>query len=258
VVSGAETRTPPPIDRKARGATAVHRWVVFVALALAGHAALLAASHAARRRIRLTPMKAMEVELEHSAPTRPAFSDKVERKPAPAPRSAKRASAAPPVARAGRLIVQNAGPPKPSDEPVDFVSDPNGKSFGSGVVARAGTADVGAPGARPEGEGNAGAVGATWASENDLSRRPRLAEPDACHGYYPRLAKADRGQALVSIRVRLTGEVAGTRVVSESPAGEGFGAAAVECVSQKVFEPGLDLRGQPVNAAVRVLIRFTR
>jgi hypothetical protein len=148
--------------------------------------------------------------------------------------------------------------PKPSEEPVDFVTDPNGKSFGSGVVARGGTAEVGAPAARPGGEGIANEVGTDWAKESDLRRRPRLAEADACRGFYPRLARADRGVAMLSVKVRSSGEVAKASLVSENPVGEGFGDAAMDCVAGKVFEPGIDRRGHPANAIASLLIRFSR
>jgi hypothetical protein len=151
-------------------------------------------------------------------------------------------------------LVAVAEPPKGPDEPVDFVSDADGKAFGSGSVAAGGTADVGAVGA----SATQGRVGAARSTLSDQRRRPRLTEPDVCHGYFPQSARADHGVVNLSVDVRQSGEVARVSVISENPAGEGFGSAATRCVEARTFEPGLDARGRPVDSAASLLIRFNR
>jgi outer membrane biosynthesis protein TonB len=148
---------------------------------------------------------------------------------------------------------------------VDFVTDPDGKSFGSGVVARGGTLDRGtvatnvAPSRPPavvRGPARPGADAVT-APEN-LSRAARLDEPNPCAGFYPRSASADSGQVTLSLVVRPGGRLASAAVVSETPPGEGFGAAARACLADKTFAPALDRAGNAVTAALSLRVRFTR
>jgi hypothetical protein len=225
------------------------RWVLFGALAVAVHAGALAVVHGSTGRRRPMELPAMEVELQQpSLPAAPAPP------PAAPPRdsrlSGKVAKAQAPAAHAGRIAA--IAEARDSAEPVDFVSDPNGKSFGSGVVAVGGSAEHGAGAQLTRGPTSA------IAAEADLSRRARLAEADACRGYYPRTARSDKGVALLAVSVRSTGVVAAASIVSESPMGEGFGQAALECLGRKVFQPAADLRGRAVDSVVRLNVRFTR
>jgi hypothetical protein len=151
-------------------------------------------------------------------------------------------------------VVAALEPPKGPEQPVDFVSDADGKSFGSGVVAAGAAADVGIAGA----SSIQGRVGAARTPPGEQRRRPRLTEPDVCRGYFPPAARADHGVVQLSVDVRQSGEVAWVSVISENPAGEGFGPAATRCVEARTFEPGLDGRGRPVDAAATLIIRFSR
>ena len=131
------------------------------------------------------------------------------------------------------------------------------------MVARGGTADFGVRGATAAGVGNtpvnpsaAPSDGVTPAA--NLSRPPRLTEPDACRGFYPSEANADEGGATVTVIVKANGEVSQATVLSETPAGQGFGHAARTCLSRKRFAPAQDRQGAAVIARTSVRVRFSR
>ena len=64
--------------------------------------------------------------------------------------------------------------------------------------------------------------------------------------------------AAVLVTIGKSGAVSSVQLVSESPAGQGFGAAARTCMHNKRFSPGLDRDGNPTATAIRVNIRFMR
>jgi len=243
-------------------------------VALGAHALALGLALAEQHRP-APPPPVMEVEL--TAPEPPPPPPPV---PEPAPvaepaaRAAERvenvkAAAAPPEpARAGALLTAKADPaPSPAnDEPVDFTNDPSVLGFGSGVVAIGGKAQVGADNARPSSApastGVNGvaprATGEALTPASDLSRKPALGESDPCRGYFPSRATDDVANAAVMVTIGKSGAVSNVRIVSESPAGQGFGAAARTCIGSKRFSPGLDRDGNPTATAIRVNIRFMR
>jgi hypothetical protein len=190
--------------------------------------------------------------------------------PAPvhAPAQATKAAAAPPEpARAAALLTAKADP-EPSakaDEPVDFTNDPSVVGFGAGVVAIGGKAQVGLANARlvPRPSTTtaavaAGPVGDALVPAGDLSQKPSLGEVDPCRGYFPSAASDDAANASVLVTIAKTGAVTKVQLLSESPAGQGFGAAARTCMSSKRFTPGLDRDGNRAATAIRVNIRFMR
>lgn len=220
-----------------------------------------------------------EIELAPPPPPPPEPPPVVEPEPpppvadtvptAPAPKSA--LPAAPAAARAGALMTakpDDAKPPTP-EAPVEFVTDPNGTSYGGGVVQRGGTSDFGQKGAiagggAPTATGRAPAApgpapksdGITPAA--NLSRAAKLTEVDACRGYYPSEAVDDAATATLTVVVRPGGDVASVSVLAETPAGQGFGRAARACLLTKRFSPALDRAGQAVTAATTMNVRFSR
>jgi protein TonB len=197
------------------------------------------------------PPKVTEVELAPPPPPPPPPPREEPARDAPAP--APNRTAPRPVARAGRLVAARSDAPAArSADAVDFVTDPEGKSYGIGVVARGGTLDRAppAPISSPAGEGSIGA--------ENLSRAARLEEADPCAGMYPLDAKVDGGFATASVVVRPEGQVGSVSIVSETPAGEGFGRAARACLARKTFAPARDREGKAVSAAITVRVRFTR
>ncbi len=173
------------------------------------------------------------------------------------------AAPAPAAAKAAPLLTV-PDTTKTADEPVAFVTDPNGTTYGSGVVARGGSSDHGVIGATPASSGVAPTKArATLPSDaitpsSDLSRQPGLDEPDACRGFFPRGATSDAATVSVVVVVRPSGAVASVTVVGETPIGEGFGASARACLASKPFTPALDRHGDATMAAARFNVRFTR
>jgi periplasmic protein TonB len=180
----------------------------------------------------------------------------------PTPHVAKLA-APPPAARAGAVMTAAADPAlaQPT-EPFDFTSDPNSHVYGSGVVAVGGTASHGLAGAELGGRGaepvRALPRGDGLTPASDLSQKPRLREQDPCRGFFPRSARNDVALVAVRVVVGKHGQVASASVVSESPADQGFGAAARKCMLDQTFAPALDRAGLPAATAVSVNVRFSR
>lgn len=241
--------------------------VVGWVLALGGHAAaaLLFANHHEQAAIEHAPPP---VEVEFVTPPEPPPPPDVappeESKPAPA-----NASAAPPAAaRAGALHLAkaDAAPAQQPEEAVDFTTDPNGASYGGGVVAVGGTAARGAAGARvsPVSGNTPGApvtkrpLGDALTPASDLSRKPQLPGNDPCRGFFPGAARDDAGDAAVMVTIAKSGRVSQAQLLSESPSGQGFGAAARTCLSSQTFVPALDRAGNSAATAIRVNIRFSR
>lgn len=225
------------------------------------------------------PPVVTELDLAPVPPPPPPPPPQEEPKPDPAPVVAKAPipnNAPPPppaAARAGALLTAKedpAKPAKPSDAPVDFVTDPNGQSFGGGVVARGGTADFGVTGAVAGGKGDKpapattappappGPRGDAIVPASDLSRGAKLEEADACRGFYPAGAEADSAVVTLTVVVRPGGDVQSVSVASESPAGQGFGGAARRCIQSKRFSPALDKEGKAVLSAAPLRVRFSR
>jgi hypothetical protein len=238
-------------------------------LAFAAHAAaaLLFADrqHAAAAERTRPPVEMEFVDLPEPPPPPPEAVPAEEPKAAPT----HAAAAAPPAAaRAGALHLAkpDAAPAQQTEEAVDFTTDPNGASYGGGVVAVGGTATFGAAGARvapvsgkaPLAPVTARPVGDALTPVSDLSRKPRLPGGDPCHGFFPRTAQDDVGDVGVMVTIAKSGRVSQAVLVSESPAGQGFGAAARTCLASQTFIPALDRAGNAAATAIRVNLRFSR
>jgi periplasmic protein TonB len=242
---------------------------LFVLIALSFHAMAFSAIHPRRHETPAPPP--LEIDLAariektpEPPPPEPAPDEPAEAPPKAALRVATRDKAAPPkaaapAAHAGALLT--AGESTQADDPVSFVTDENGATYGSGVVARGGTAEHGvgpdrtpprsaAPAAGPAGNG--------LTPEADLSQKPRLQDADACRGYFPRSTEIDSGVVSLSVVVRADGRVSVATILGETPAGEGFGAAAKACILAQHFSPALDRAGRPAATATAVRLRFVR
>ena len=151
-------------------------------LALASHAAaaLLFANHQAAAAVERTPAcrrrRVRDSARAASARTRAAARGlRLRRRTSQPPRP-------PAAARAGALhtAAPDAAPAQQTEEAVDFTTDPNGKSYGGGVVAVGGTAALGAAGARVSPVAGIAAQapptprgGDGLTPVSDLSRKPR-------------------------------------------------------------------------------------
>lgn len=238
-------------------------------LALGSHAAaafLFYERHEAPATERIRPPVEMEFVAPPEPPPPPPEVAQPEEPKAVATRAA--AAAPPAAARAGALHTAKAdvAPAQQQEEAVDFTTDPHGASYGGGVVAVGGTAAFGAVGARVVPEGgktptapvSARPVGDALTPASDLSRKPRLPGGDPCHGFFPRNAQDDVGDVAVMVTIGKSGRVSQTQLVSESPPGQGFGAAARTCLASQNFVPALDRAGNPAATAIRVNLRFSR
>jgi protein TonB len=219
----------------------------------------------------MAPLPAPEPD---NAPPPPAPAEEEEAKApakaAAAPRPSLAKAAPPAAAKAGALLTAKEDAPQAAkDEPVEFVSDATGKEFGSGVVARGGTANVGVAGAVANGviggQGKSDSSGVVARGGGDaitpasnLSRVARLEEADACRGFFPRDADVDFGLVSLVLVVRAGGEVTTVSVANETPKGQGFGKAARSCLLSKRFSPALDREGRAVTSSTVVKLRFVR
>jgi len=170
-------------------------------------------------------------------------------------RAPQRAPAPPPASAAPLRTVDEAV--KTADEPVRFVTDPNGRAFGYGAVQRGGTAASAPVGAAAAGDRPA-APTATGSANPILSRAPRLGESDPCRGFFPSRAQVDRGEVLLRVKVEADGTVRSVVVSREVPEGHGFGFAARDCLLSKQFTPALDQGGREVSVVSPVTVRFSR
>lgn len=236
------------------------REIVFVGLAFGAHLGLALGVHPTEHVV-VAPPRVTEVELAPPPPA-PPIAEPPPASDDPVAATPLSTRAAPAAARAGALVTAKTDTPTAAkDELVDFVTDPNG-TYGSGVVARGGTADHGALGAAVGRVGNVPAggskAGPSLVSASNLSRRATLREDNACAGFYPSEARDDGGTATVTVVVRADGSVLSTSIVSETPAGQGFGKAARARLQGKRFQPSLDRVGVAVDAATTIRLRFVR
>jgi len=240
-------------------------WLGCLVAASGGHllCAVLLASEASPAVARPVTEVMLEPALPAPPPPPPPPSPPTEPEPPPPaaeppPKRAARGLADPPaVARAGAVLTAPETAEPTPEEPVRFVSDPNGQSYGTGIVARGGLAG--------HGTGNTIAppppapVQATEpiTPANRLRRQPLLIG-DGCRGHFPEHARPDQGFVTLIATVQSNGAIARLAVDSESPPGEGFAKAARSCLARRRFTPALDERGEATAARTRIHLRFTR
>lgn len=183
----------------------------------------------------------------------------------------KPAEAAPPpaAAKVGNLLTAPDDSKNDPDEgAVKFLSDENGKEFGSGYAAKGGTADQAGPGAKKDGKvGGTGGGGtgtgtgtapANTAPPVDMSRAASLTVDNPCKGFFPSDADDDVARVSVLVTVKADGSVATVSVMDENPKGQGFGKAARTCMLSAKFNSAFGKDGKPVAATQQFNIRFTR
>lgn len=174
----------------------------------------------------------------------------------------------PPAAKVGGLLTANDDKnDDPNQKTYDFVSDPDGKEYGSGNAAVGGTADHGAAGAAASGKpggtgtGGSGSVAAPQvqvAPPVDKSRPASLTIDNPCKGFFPGDADDDVGRVVVIVTVKPDGGVQTVSVAEENPKGQGFGKAARTCLLSAKFNPAWDKSGTPMVTTQQFNIRFTR
>jgi hypothetical protein len=172
----------------------------------------------------------------------------------------------PAAAKAGNLLTASEDVPSQKSDMVDFTHGDG--NWGDGVVSATGTAIHGAPNASPS-----GVVGGTGngpppppppppAPTVDLSRAAKLIDPTGrfCGAeFYPPEADDDNGSVTMLINIGADGASQSVVIQSESPQGQGFGAAARRCfLSKKRFVPALDRSGIAIGKTQSVTINFSR
>lgn len=214
------------------------------------------------------------VDVKEEPPPPPPPAPEPEPAPVPqapaAPPEAKPTQEPPPpaAAKAGHLLTADDNAPKTGDEPESFVTDPNGNEYGSGNVAKGGTADVStSPKAAASGVGTGGGNGnskqgppstaSTMTAASDLSRKPSLPPGYGCKNF-PADADDDFAVVQVLVTVKPSGEVSNVTVMDEKPKGQGFGKAARTCVSSVKLTPALDKAGNPTGTSVTMRLTFNR
>lgn len=175
----------------------------------------------------------------------------------PAKARARRAPDPPAPATAGKLLTARSTPDDEADEPVRFVSDPNGRRYGTGIVARGGTTEHGESSTPRPAPPPPAATGLRITPADLLRRKPVLLG-DGCRGYFPDHARPDQGVVSIVATVQPTGSIARLEIEAETPPGEGFASAARECLAKRKFVPALDEHGEPTGARTRINVRFTR
>ena len=235
-------------------------------LALGSHAAaaVLFATHHEAAALERTPPP---VDVEFLAPPPPPPPEE-QAPPEPARAGAASAAlAAPPAAaHAGALHIASAtaAPAQQAEQAVDFTTDPNGASYGGGVVAVGGTAAFGAASARVTAAAGTvplaapRPVGDALTPASDLSRKPQLPGSDPCRGFFPGAARDDAGSVAVMVTIGKSGRVMNTQLLSEDPPAQGFGGAARACLLSQHFIPAQDREGNLAATAIRVNLRFNR
>lgn len=246
------------------------RLLVAAVVALGVHAGLglLAAQREPQAALARPPV---DVELAFREPPPPPPEPPKEAEPPKAdppqpeaPKAITKLAPPPPAARAGAVLTAAPDPtPAPAAaEPFDFTSDPNSHVYGSGVVAVGGTAQHGLAGARLGGTGAAPVrpppAGDGLTAAGDLSQKPRLRIADPCRGFFPGAARDDVAVVAVRVVIGKNGQVSSANVVTESPTGQGFGAAARRCMLDQVFVPALDRAGNAAATALNVNVKFSR
>lgn len=85
----------------------------------------------------------------------------------------------------------------------------------------------------------------------------QLPSADLLQAVWPKdaLAKGQEGQALLNCEVELAGDLKNCTVVSEEPAGAGFGSAALQAASGFTLKPAT-MDGKPVVSTVRIPLAF--
>ena len=173
----------------------------------------------------------------------------------PQPRAARVRLPIPAAARAGELRTAAPDPAASDPEPMRFISDPSGRGYGHGVVARGGQVDHGT-GSEPRPLAPASPSERFTPAER-LRRQPSLLG-DGCAGYFPAQARPNTGQVALLATLHASGAIARIEIESETPQGEGFAAAARACLTRRRFSPALNERGQPTATRARINLRFSR
>ena len=227
-----------------------------VGFALAVHALLLLAVLLAWRPARLPQdPPALDMSLPAPFPRVPAARVNARRpggSPAAAPKRAAPSTPVPKPAVVPPAPIKPPAPVEPLPTPTPTIVAPVGPALASPVTGAGTSAATGegtGTGSGPGGPGGPALLDPDWVS---------WFGPEEVERAYPLRAyrAGEPGRALLSCLGLRDGRVKNCRVLSETPAGAGFGRAALSLTRYCRFRP-LKIDGRPVEATLRVPIEFS-
>lgn len=201
-----------------------------------------------------------EPEKEPEAPhEEPAPKDEPPPAPTAIPKSAPSPSTPPSSTTASEAPANPAANDVPkSDEPVDFFGSGDGEwSLGGG----------GSGGASDRGRGPRGAGISKVATKPippppsppvNVVRRAALHVDSGCRGFFPDGASEDTATVTIKVLVGKDGQLSDVAILSETPSGQGFGAAARSCLKAARGVPALGVGGEAITAPLTATVRFSR
>jgi hypothetical protein len=123
----------------------------------------------------------------------------------------------------------------------------------------AGSASLIAASAPGIGEGDMGGDAEPRTIEGPGRRSPaRLLGGNPCGDLFPYSASSDDGTVEVVLELTESGQPLGSRIVDETPRGQGFALAARHCVRRLRFAPALDGSGHAIRSRSVVQLHFAR
>ncbi|MDX2051405.1 MAG: hypothetical protein SFV15_03380 [Polyangiaceae bacterium] len=203
---------------------------------------------------------------EKPEPEPPPPPEPTKPEPDVTPRPASSEAPPPPVAaEAAQVITQEPDPSAPLDLTAEGFVTGTAESYAGGYTTSKGSSKVavsqkpstvGLPGGtRPAASVAAPAVDlskpATWATGDIMQRCGFPPEADA--------AQVDFARVVLTVSVSASGSITGVSILSETPAGLGFGTRAKSCANRTTFLPARDRLGKPIaGVAGPIKVNFTR
>lgn len=242
------------------GTLLVHSVVVGVAATSLMELAEFARDVQADVRARLRTQYDFKFDRPHSKP------DSQPPKPEPPPPRAVRlpTNAAPPppppAAEAPNLMALKPDPNAPVDLTGDGIVVGNSDVIQSGAWVSSKPSGAAPSSVKPHPSGTPGGTGTAPAPAQDLSRPAQLLTPELIQNCgFPPEAIAEQieyGTVQLVVNVGADNGVGQITVLSESPAGAGFGQRARTCAARARFDAARDPQGRPIAQSVRVTVKF--
>jgi protein TonB len=249
-------------------AVAVHGALLGSAFASTAELGRFARTVHGELRARLTMVYDVEEAPSPPPPPEPAPEPEPEPEPVvkPAPQLAPqeaRPAEPPPTAEAGQVLAQEPEPNQPVDLTGDGFVMGTAESYAGGFTSSVGTSKravaTRVTTAAPSSTGKA--LQAKVAEDRSRPAQPQSLDPMRRCGFPPEAdaAQVDAATVLLAVVVSAQGGIESVKVLSESPAGLGFGARAKACAFRARYEPALAANGQPILAATPpIRVNFTR
>lgn len=220
--------------------------------------------HTMHERLAAAAPDEIEVMKEDAPPPPPRAEPDVKPEPVAAAHHAREAPPPPPApAQAAKVLTQEPDPNEPVDLTGNTIVQGNADAYAGGFTSANGTsANAVRIAAAPKG-GVPGGTGPVVrpAPQGTVSDRSRSASVGATEWNAPFPPEADTAQiddayVMLQVDVRADGTPAAVRVLSDP--GNGFGREARQYAMKQRYSPALDRDGNPIAAATRVRVHFSR